>query len=52
VTLDARVPILGCDGKKCKSWYSSPLASFLDARTGKSIEALTINGWKPQLPPG
>jgi hypothetical protein len=51
VTLHARVPILGCRGKKCKSSYTSPLASFLDARSGKGIEALTINGWKPQLPP-
>lgn len=53
VTLHARVPILGCThGKKCKHWYTSPLAAFLNARTGKLIEALTINGWKPQLPPG
>lgn len=51
VTLHARVPILGCEGKKCRPWYTSPLASFLDARSGKGIEALTINGWKPQLPP-
>lgn len=52
VTLHARVPILGCThGKRCKSSYTSPLASFLDARTGKGIEALTVNGWKPQLPP-
>lgn len=53
VTLHARVPILGCPrGKKCPSYYTSPLASFLDAHGGKLIEALTINGWKPQLPPG
>ena len=53
VTLHARVPILGCThGKKCKSSYTSPLAAFLNARTGRLIEALTINGWKPQLPPG
>lgn len=32
VTLHARVPVYGCDGKKCKPWYTSPLASFLDAR--------------------
>ena len=51
VTLHARVPILGCRGKNCKPWYTSPLASFLDARSGKQIEAQTINGWKPQLPP-
>jgi hypothetical protein len=51
LTLHARVPILGCRGKKCKPWYTSPLASFLDARTGKGIEALTVNGWKPWLPP-
>ena len=51
VTLHARVPILGCRGAKCTHWYTSPLASFLDARSGKGIEALTINGWKPQLPP-
>ena len=51
VTLHAHVPILGCRGKRCKPWYTSPLASFLDARSGKQIEALTINGWKPQLPP-
>jgi hypothetical protein len=51
VTLHARVPILGCRGKRCNPWYTSPLASFLDARSGKGIEALTINGWKPQLPP-
>ena len=48
VTLHARVPVYGCDGKQCKPWYMSPLASFVDARTGKGIEALTINGWKPQ----
>lgn len=54
VTLHARVPILGCTlGKKCKPSYTSPLASFLDARSGEGIEALTINGWKrPHLPPG
>jgi hypothetical protein len=52
VTLHARVPVYGCDGKKCKPSYTSPLASFLTARTGKLIEALTINGWKPKLPPG
>jgi len=54
VTLQARVPILGCmPGKKCKHLYPSPLASFLNARSGTFIEALTINGWKrPQLPPG
>jgi len=54
VTLHAHVPILGCpEGKKCKHTYTSPLASFLNARTGKCIEALTINGWKrPQLLPG
>ncbi len=53
VTLHARVPILGCPrGKKCPHWYTSPLAAFLNARSGKLIEALTINGWKPQLPPG
>jgi hypothetical protein len=54
VTLRAHVPILGCtQGKKCKRSYTSPLASFLNARTGKSIEALTINGWKrPRLLPG
>jgi len=54
VTLHARVPILGCtQGKKCKHTYTSPLASFLNAHTGKGIEALTINGWKrPQLLPG
>lgn len=51
VTLHARVPILGCRGKTCKPSYTSPLASFLDARGGKQIEAQTINGWKPQLPP-
>jgi hypothetical protein len=53
VTLHARVPVYGCtQGKKCKPWYTLPLASFLDARSGKGIEALTINGWKrPQLPP-
>ncbi len=51
VTLHTRVSVYGCDGKKCKQWYTSPLASFLDARTGRQIEALTINGWKPQLPP-
>jgi hypothetical protein len=52
LTLHARIPVYGCDGKRCKQWYTSPLASFVDARTGKSIEALTINGLKPQLPPG
>jgi hypothetical protein len=54
VTLHARVPILGCtQGKKCRHSYTSPLASFLNARTGKGIEAMTINDWKwPQLPPG
>lgn len=51
VALHARVPILGCRGTKCRDWYTSPLASFLDASSGKGIEALTINGWKPQLPP-
>jgi hypothetical protein len=52
VTLHARVPIYGCtQGKTCKHWYTSPLASFLNARNGKFIEALTINGWKPHLPP-
>jgi hypothetical protein len=53
VTLHARVPIYGCTlGKKCPPYYTSPLASFLDARSGKQIEALTIDGWKPELPPG
>ena len=53
VALHVRVPILGCtQGKKCKNSYTSPLASLLDARTGKGIEAMTINGWKPQLLPG
>ncbi len=51
VTLHARVPVYGCDGTKCKPWYTTPLASFLDARTGTQIEARTINGWKSQLPP-
>jgi hypothetical protein len=52
VTLHARVPILGCTmGEKCRPSYTSPLASFLDAHSGKQIEALTINGWKPRLPP-
>ena len=51
VTLHARVPILGCSpGKTCKRSYTSPLASFLDARSGKFVEAVTINGWKPRLP--
>ena len=49
VTLRARIPVYGCDGKKCKPWYTSPLASFLDARSGEQIEALTINGWQPRL---
>lgn len=40
VTLHARVPVYGCDGKKCKPWYTIPLASFLDARSGEQIEAL------------
>ena len=49
VTLHARIPMFGCmPGKKCRPWYTSPLASFLDARSGKQIEALTINGWRPQ----
>jgi hypothetical protein len=53
VALHARVPVLGCSlGKKCEPWYTSPLASFLNARSGKLIEARTINGWRPQLPPG
>ena len=54
VTFRARVPILGCTpGKRCKSSYTSTLASFLNAYNGKFIEALTINGWKRrQLPPG
>ena len=52
VTLHARVPILGCRGKTCKPSYTSPLASFLDARSGKEIEAQTINGWKPAAPAG
>ena len=39
-------------GKKCALYYTSPLAALLGARSGKFIEALTINGWKPQLPPG
>jgi hypothetical protein len=54
VTLHARVPILGCTpGKKCESSYTSTLASFLNAYSGKFIEALTINGWKRrQLLPG
>jgi hypothetical protein len=52
VTFHARVPILGCTaGKKCPPFSTSPLASFLDAHSGKQIEALTINGWKPRLPP-
>ena len=52
VTLHARVPILGCTmGKKCPPFSTSPLAAFLDAHSGKQIEALTINGWKPRLPP-
>jgi hypothetical protein len=52
LTLHAHIPVYGCDGKRCKSSYTSPLASFLDARTGKLIEALTVNGLKPPLPPG
>jgi hypothetical protein len=53
VAFHVRVPILGCTrGKKCKSTYTSTLASFLNAYSGKGIEALTINGWKQrQLPP-
>jgi hypothetical protein len=52
VTLHARVPILGCTkGKKCPPFSTSPLASFLDAHSGKQIEALTVNGWTPRLPP-
>jgi hypothetical protein len=50
VALHARVPVYSCD-EKCKPWYTLPLASFLNARNGKQIEALTINGWKPQLSP-
>ena len=39
---------------KLRQWGDAKkrLASFLNARTGKGIEALTINGWKPQLPEG
>ena len=52
VNLHARVPIVCPRGKKCPLYYTSPLAAFLGARRGRFIEALTINGWKPQLPPG
>jgi hypothetical protein len=55
VTLHLRIPVLGgrCKpGQKCKLWATEPVASFLGARSGKFIYARTINGWKPQLPPG